>query len=67
MHYYAFAIKLERFFGSCNSLNDPSNNVCIPNKTEDLNKHVFNIITGKNQSKIWQEIYLANVIQGKKM
>ena len=67
MHYYTFAIKLERFFGSCNSLNDPSNNVCIPNKTEDLNMRVFNIITGKNQSKIWQEIYLANVIQGKKM
>ena len=67
MHYYTFAIKWERFFGSYNSLNDPSNNACIPNKTEDLNIHVFNIITGKNQSKIWQEIYLANVIQGKKM
>ena len=24
----------------------------VPNKTEDLNIHVFNMITGKNSSKI---------------
>ena len=32
-------------------LNDLSNNVCVPNKTEDLNLSVFNIITGINQLK----------------
>ena len=26
-------------------------NVCVPNKTEDLNIHVFNMITEKNESK----------------
>ena len=25
--------------------------VCIPNKTEDLNLNMFNLITGKNESK----------------
>ena len=25
--------------------------VCVPNKTEDLNLSVFNMITGKNESK----------------
>ena len=25
--------------------------VCVPNKTEDLNIHVYNIITGINESK----------------
>ena len=29
-----------------------SNKVCVPNKTEDLNVHVFNTITEKNKSKI---------------
>ena len=36
-HYYLFTLKLDKCVGSCNTLNDLSNNVCIPNKTEDLN------------------------------
>ena len=43
-----FAVKLERCVGSCNTLNDLSNKVCVPNNTEDLNMHVFGMITGKN-------------------
>ena len=50
-HYYPFAVKLDRCVGSFNTLNDLSNKVCIPNKTEDLNLSVFNMITGINESK----------------
>ena len=32
-------------------VNELSNEVCIPNKTEDLNLSVFNIITRINESK----------------
>ena len=42
-HYYPFAVKLDRCVGSCNTLNDLSNKVCIPNKTEDLNLSVAGI------------------------
>ena len=49
--YYPFSVKLDRFVGRCNSLNDLSNKVCIPNKTEDLILSVFNMITGMNESK----------------
>ena len=35
----------------CNTLNDWSNKVCIPNKTNDLNLSVFNMITGINELK----------------
>ena len=35
-HYYPFAVKLDRYVGSCNTLNDLSNKVCVLNKTEDL-------------------------------
>ena len=52
MHYYPFVVKLDRRIEICNTLNYLSNKVCIPNKTEDLNIRVFNIITGKNESKI---------------
>ena len=49
--YYPFSVKLDRCAGSCNTLNDLSNKVCVPNKTEDLNLSVFNMITGINESK----------------
>ena len=50
-HYYPFAVKLGRCFGSCNTLNDLSNKVRIPNKTENLNLSLFNVITGINEFK----------------
>ena len=34
------------------NLNDLSKKVCFPNKTEDLNIHVFNMMRGKNKSKM---------------
>ena len=50
-HYDLFAVKLDRCVGSCNTLNDLSNKLCIPNKTEDLNLSGFNMITGIKESK----------------
>ena len=49
--YYPFVVKLDRCIGSCNTLIDLFSKVCIPNKTEDLNLSVFNIITEMNESK----------------
>ena len=51
LHYYPFTAKLGRCNGSCNTLNDLSNKVYVPNKTEDLNLNPFNMITGINESK----------------
>ena len=45
-HYYPFTVKLDKCVGSCNILNDLSKKVNVPNKTEDLNLNVFNMITG---------------------
>ena len=42
---------LDRCFRSCNTLNELSNKLCFPNKTEDLNLSVFNMITGRNELK----------------
>ena len=50
-HYYPFAVNLDQYVRSCNTLNDLSNKVCIPNKTEDLNLSVFIMVTGINESK----------------
>ena len=37
LRYYPFAVKLDRCVGSCNTLNDLPNKICVPNRTEDLN------------------------------
>ena len=54
-----FAVKL--CVGSCNTLNDLSNNVCVPNKTEDLNLSVFNVITAINESKMLKKRYVMRM------
>ena len=51
LHYYQFAVNLDRCIESCNTLNELSNKVCAPNKTEHLNLSLFNIITGTNELK----------------
>ena len=51
-HYYPFTVKLDRCVGSCNTLNELSNKVCVSHKTEDLNLSIMKIITGINESKI---------------
>ena len=50
-HYYPFAVKLDRCAGSFNTLNELSNKVYFPNKIEDVNQGVFNMITGKTNQK----------------
>ena len=50
-HYYPFSVKLNRYVGRCYTLNDLSNKVCVPNKTEDLNISVFTMIIGIYESK----------------
>ena len=60
-HYYAFTVKLDKCVGSCNTVNDLSNKVCVPNKMEDLNLGMFNIMIGINELKTLKSIYHANV------
>ena len=52
LHHYPFAVKSDRCVESYNTLNDLSNKVCLPNKTEDSNLNVLNVIIGTNESKI---------------
>ena len=51
LYYYPCSVNLDRQVGSCNTLNDLPNKACVPNKTEDLDLSVFNMITGINESK----------------
>ena len=50
-NYYPFAVKLDKCVGSCNTLNEFSNKVCVTNKIEHLNLSLFNMIQGINEPK----------------
>ena len=49
-NYTSIHLELDSCAGTCNTTNDLSSKVCVPNKTEDLNIQVFNMITRKNES-----------------
>ena len=51
LDYHRFAVIFDRCVRSYNTLNDLSNKVCVPRKTEYLNISVFNVITKINESK----------------
>ena len=55
-NYTSIHLELDSCAGTCNTPNDLSSKVCVPNKTEDLNIQVFNMITGKNESKLTKSI-----------
>ena len=61
LHYYPFAVKLDRCLGSCNTLNYLSNKVGVPNKAEYLNLSMFNMITGINELKTLTKHIHTNV------
>ena len=48
LHCYPLTVKLDRCVGSCNTLNDLSSKICVPDETEDLNLSLFNVMTGIN-------------------
>ena len=69
---YPFMAGLDRCSGSFNIVDDLSSRMCAPNKTEDVNLNVFNMITRNNKSKaltkhfMWLQIKIwknKNVIQ----
>ena len=49
--YYPFIISMSRCNESCNTAKDPFGRICVPNKIEDVNLKVFNIIKKLNKSK----------------
>ena len=57
LSHYPFTINLDRSNGSCNTLVDPSCNICVPNKAGTVNLNVFNMITGiKMNQKTLKEL-----------
>ena len=54
-------IKLDRCCGSCNTLNDFPNKICVPDETEDLNLNVLNMIKRIPESKTIKKAYIMQM------
>ena len=51
LHYFPCIVSLDRCDGSCNTFDDLSSRIFVPNKTEDVNPNVVNRIIRINESK----------------
>ena len=60
-HYYPVTVNVGRCMRNRNDFTDLSNILCVPDKTEDLNLNVLNMITGKDESKALTKIYLSDM------
>lgn len=58
LHYGSFIISINRCDGSCHTVEDPSSTAFFPNKIEDVNLKIFNMITGTNEPKDTLKTYL---------
>ena len=54
---------LYRCAGCCNTIDDLSNKVCVPNNTQGLNLSVFNMISGINKSSIYHVNVNVNLME----
>ena len=50
LHCHWFMVTVDRCSGSCNTIDDPSGKICVPNKAGDLSVKRFKTITGINES-----------------
>ena len=49
--FYPFSIKENKCSGSCNNINDPYINLCVPDVVKNINVKVFNLLSWSNQTK----------------
>ena len=52
LNYHSFMISLDKCNRSCNSVDDLSAKICVPNKAKSVNVKVFNMATKINETKI---------------
>ena len=51
-YHYLFAFSMSRCDGSCNTVKDPVGRMFVPNKMEDMNLKVLNMIKGINEPNV---------------
>ena len=55
--FYPYSIKVNRCSGSCNTINDPYANLCVPDITKSINVKVFNLMARIDETRqiVWHK------------
>ena len=48
---YSYSIEINKFKGSCNTINDPYAKICIPDNIKNANVKVFNLVSRTNETR----------------
>ena len=48
--FYPFSIKINKFSGNCNNINNPYAKICVPDVIKDLNVKVLNLMSRTNET-----------------
>ena len=46
--FHPFTVSVNKCGRSCNTINDPYAQLCVPNKAKNINVKVFNLMSGVN-------------------
>ena len=49
--FFLFRIKISKYSGSCNNINDPHVRMCVPDVLKNFNVKVFNLMSRTNETK----------------
>ena len=44
-----FSVKINKYSGSCNNINDPYSKMCVPDLAKNINVKVFNLMSRANE------------------
>ena len=44
-----FSVKINKYSGSCNNINDPYSKMCVPDLAKNINVKVFNLMSRTNE------------------
>ena len=50
LFFHLFTVSVNKCVGSCNAINDPHDQVYVPNKVNNMNVKVFNLISIVNET-----------------
>ena len=49
--FYLYSIKINRYKGSCNTINDPFAKICVPDQIKNTNVKVFNLMSRTTETR----------------
>ena len=49
--FYPYSVKINKYKGSCNTINDPYAKLCVPDTIKNINVKVFNLMSRTNETR----------------